>query len=678
MNGRKAECRLAANLKHFPIAILLAMTVGVWAAPPDPPQPPPARDLTEATIEELMQIEVTSVAKKEQKLSEVPAAVYVITQEQIRRSGLASIPELLRLVPGVEVARISSNQWAITARGFNGRFANKLLVLVDGRCVYTTMFSGVYWDALDLPLDDIDRIEVIRGPGATMWGANAVNGVVNIITKPAQQTQGGLVTAGGGTQPLAAGTARYGATLGPHAFYRLFSTYSSYDSVYSEAGAGYADNWYLGHLGFRVDWDKSDRDSFVFLGDGYGGRLGQNYKIPVPAPPYLVPFDRAANPTGGDVLARWHHRASDRSETDLQIYFDRYARLGELGGDQLTTLDVDFQHRWEITPRQELEWGFEARRSVDNTLGSFVASLHPPSRAETLYSFFLQDEIRLIPHELVLTAGSKIEHNVFTGIEIQPDVRLLWTPTGRHAFWAAVSRAVRTPSRTEEDIQVNESVTPQAGGVVQVVSLLGNPRQRSEILLAYQGGYRTELGPRLSLDTTAFYNHYTYLQTIDPGVPRWLSPHYLLVPLSYGNLLNCSGHGLEVAATYLPAKRWKLTGSYSWLSLDLDAFPVPGAISALDSSPSSRWQIRSELNLPRRTAWDSALYFVGAIPDQNVAAYARLDTRLGWRASPWLELSISGQNLLDPRHPEFYLPGEGPDARFEVQRSVFGKVTWSF
>jgi len=656
--------------------IFLVMAAAVPVASPDTPQE--ARDLTEATIEELMQIEVTSVAKKEQKLNQVPAAVYVITQEDIRRSGLTSIPELLRLAPGVEVARISSNQWAITARGFNGRFANKLLVLVDGRCVYTTMFSGVYWDTLDVPLDDIDRIEVIRGPGATMWGANAVNGVINIITKPAKQTQGGLVTAGGGNEPLAQGSVRYGDALGPDAFYRIFGTYSNHDGVYNQNGGAYVDNWYLGHVGFRVDWDESERDAFVFLGDGYGSRIGQSYSVPTLTPPYLQLDGASANPTGGNALARWQHRLSGGSETDLQIYFDRYARLGEIGGDQLTTLDLDFQHRWEISSRQELQWGFEVRRTVDNTLGSFVASLDPPSRAETLYSFFLQDEIRLIADQLFITAGSKIEHNVFTGFEVQPDARLMWTPTARHALWAAVSRAVRTPSRLEENIQAVESVTAQPGGVLAVVSLSGNPKQLSETLLGYQAGYRTQVAESISLDATVFYNRYDHLATIEPGQPQWLSPQYLLVPLTYGNLLKGTGRGMEVAATYIPVKRWKVTGSYSWLSLDLDAYPTSHAASALGASPGHSWQIRSELNLPRRTTWDSALFFVGGIPDQAVPAYARLDMHLSWRASPQLEFSISGQNLLDPRHVEFYLPDEGPNVRFEVQRSFFGKVSWSF
>jgi iron complex outermembrane recepter protein len=673
-------CNAAISLLLAVIAMLLA-AIAAWAVPPDMPQDRSGRDLTEATLEELMQIEITSVAKKEQTLNQAPAAIYVITQEDIRRSGLTSIPELLRLAPGVDVARISSNQWAITARGFNGRFANKLLVLMDGRSVYTTMFSGVYWDTLDTPLDDIERIEVIRGPGATMWGANAVNGVINIITKSAKQTQGGLVTAGGGTQPLAEGSVRYGGSLGPNAFYRVFATYANYDGVYTQTGTPNADNWYLGHAGFRIDWDESDRDSFVLLGDGYGGRLGQNYSVPSPTPPYSVQFDNAANPTGGDALARWHHRVSESSETNLQVYFDRYARLGELGGDQLSTLDLNFQHRWEITSRNELQWGFEVRHTVDNTQGNYVASLTPSSSAETLYSFLLQDEIRLIPDRLFITAGTKIEHNVFTGLEVEPDVRLMWTPSDRNAFWAAVSRSVRTPSRTEEGILVHESVTPEPDGVLDVVTLSGNPSQLAESLLAYQVGYRTQLAKKLSFDATAFYNRYDHLQSIEQGQPTLLSPDYLLIPLSYGNLQKAKGGGMEVAATYIPAKRWKLTGSYSWLTLDLTSdttIPSPSPAAGNSGSPSNQWQVRSELDLPHHTEWDSALYFVGRIPDQSVAAYARLDTRLGWRASPQVEFSIGGQNLLSPRHIEFYLIDEGPEVRLEVQRSIFGKVTWTF
>ena len=271
-----------------------------------------------------------------------------------------------------------------------------------------------------------------------------------------------------------------------------------------------------------------------------------------------------------------------------------------------------------------------------------------------------------------------MEHNAFTGFEVEPDIRLMWTPTARSAFWAAASRAVRTPSRTEENIVVNESVTPEPGGVTQIVALFGNPKQLSETLAGYQAGYRTEFGQSLSFDATVFYNSYNHLATIDPGAPEWLSPQYLLVPLTYGNLLKGTGYGAEIAAAYEPAKRWKLTGSYSWLSLDLNAKAGSGAASVLDSSPYHQWQVRSDLNLGHKTTFDSALYYVGGISDQGLTAHTRLDTHLSWRASPRVEFSLSGQNLLEPRHLEFFLLNEGPDLRFEVQRSFFGKVTWSF
>ena len=660
------------------MALFLAGVTAALAGMPDSGTESSLPDLTEASLEQLMQIEVTSVAKKEQKLNRVPAAVYVITQEDIRRSGLSSIPELLRLAPGMEVARIASNEWAVSARGFNGRYANKLLVLVDGRPVYNTTFSGVYWDTINVPLDDIDRIEVIRGPGATMWGANAVNGVINIITKATKETQGGLLTAGGGNEPLAAGSIRYGGSIGSGAFYRVFSTYDNHDGVYSQGGTPYADNWYQGRMGFRLDWDMSERDSFVVLGDGYGGRTGQAQMIPMLVSPYTSLVSYTENPTGGDVLARWRHRASNASETELQIYFDHYARLGEIGGDQLTTFDLDFRHRWQVTERQELQWGFEVKRTADDSQGSFVASLDPPSRAETLYSLFLQDEIQLIPDRLFATAGSKIEHNVSTGFEFQPDLRLMWTPTARHAFWLAASRAVRTPSRIEENAELNQSVTPEPGGGIEVVCLFGNPHERAESLTGFQAGHRTQLGQKVSLDSTIFYNLYDHLQTIEPGQSQWLSPSYLLLPLYYGNQLKGSGKGVEVAATYKPVDRWTVTGSFSWLGLDINAHSAGKAYSALDDGASHHWQVRSELNLWRHTSWDSAVYFASPISGQSIPAYTRVDTRLGWRVFPQLELSMGWQNLLQARHVEFYLPNEGLDERFEVQRSFFGKVTWSF
>jgi iron complex outermembrane receptor protein len=660
---------------------LLLPSAAAWGADKPPAQIP--EDLTEASLEELMQIEVTSVSRKEQVLSHAPAAIYVITQEDIRRSGLTSIPEVLRLAPGVEVARVNAHEWAISARGFNGRVANKLLVLIDGRSVYTPMYSGVYWDAQDLPLEDIDRIEVIRGPGATMWGANAVNGVINIITKSARETQGGLITAGGGNDALASGSLQYGGKLGSNAYYRAYSRSLWRGSSLLPDGRSAPDGWNMSEGGFRVDWDHSDRNSWTFQGDGYRSHLGPstNYSVATLQPPYSTENTSSVEPDGGNFLARWKHRISDRSDTELQFYADAYSRNGESLVDRRLTFDLDFQQRFEVSDRQELLWGLEARSSNDSTTGTFYSSVTPAAYSESLFSGFLQDEFRLIPDRLFVTAGVKIERNDFTGFEIQPDLRLMWIPTPRQGVWAAVSRAVRTPSRLDQGILVHGAVFPGQQGILDVVTYFGTESFQSENVLAYQAGYRVQ-GRRLSLDATGFYNLYHQLQTDEPGMPYTVQTPvpYLVIPYYYANKMHGEGRGTEISAMYKPVNAWRLNLSYSRLDLDLHLEKSSQDLETRthNSDPEHQWQVHSYLDLTRHLQWDAGLYYVGAIAYQGVPAYARLDTRLGWRPGAGIEFSISGQNLLDSRHMEFFNVLDGAIHGFEVGRSVFGKVIWRF
>lgn len=644
----------------------------------------PPQDLTEATLEQLMNIEVTSVSKKEQELSKAPAAIYVITQEDIRRSGLTSIPELLRMAPGVEVARISAQKWAITARGFNGRFANKMLVLIDGRSVYTPMFSGVYWDAQDLPLQDIDRIEVIRGPGATMWGANAVNGVINIITRPAKQTQGGLIVAGGGTEEPGAGTVRYGGQLGSNAYYRAYSKAAWFAPSQDAGGRSVDGTGRVLEGGFRFDWDASDRNSWTFQGDGYRSRLGANggYRVSSLSPPYSSLMAQDVEPEGGDVLMRWKHRISTRSDTELQASFDSYSRPGESLVDRRRTVDVDFRHRFEWSDAQELLWGVEIRTSSDSTQGTFFSSAYPAQARRSVFSGFIQDEFHLVPDRLFFTAGTKLEHNDETGFEFQPDARLMWTPTRHQAVWAAVSRAVRTPSRLDQDILVHSNVFAGPQGMLDVVTVSGSPSVQSEVLTAYQIGYRVQPNPRLALDVATFYNVYDRLETVEPGTPHVVAGPvpYLLIPNHYANMMYGEGSGVEASAVYKPYDSWRLSLGYTWLDLDLRlaASSHDGSGRNKTPDPTHQLQAHSYLDLPFHLQWDVGTYFVGAIVVQQIPAYTRLDTRLGWRPADWIEFSVSGQNLLQARHPEFFSVLEGASQMLEIPRSVFGEIVWRF
>jgi iron complex outermembrane receptor protein len=586
------------------------------------------------------------------------------------------------MVPGLEVARISSHQWAISSRGFNGKWANKLLVLIDGRTVYTPTSSGVYWDTQDVILEDIERIEVIRGPGAAMWGANAVNGVINIITRSAKETQGGAVTAGGGNEDLGFGSVRYGGSLGSRAHYRVYSKYSNRTGLWTDQGVRAGDQWATAQGGLRFDWEKSDYDSWTFQGDGYTGRIGQNETLAQLEAPFFTTRSYASTPSGGNVVARWKHRASERSLGQLQFYYDTYQR-GEALNDSRRTFDLDFHWNREISSRQAILWGLGIRHNQDSYGAGFAISMNPLSRSDQTYSGFLQDELRLVPNRLVVTAGAKLERNGYTGWEVQPDVRIIWTPARKHAVWAAFSRAVRTPSRGEDSMLVHVAVFPGMNHILNVVSFSGSHDFTSEELLAYQAGYRWQHGQNLSGEVTGFYNRYDRLRTLEPDGPR-LEPGptpYLLLPSHFGNLMYGNGRGLEVSATYKPNEIWRLSAGYSWLDLDLRLHKSSRSLSPGSSEnddPGHQLKTRSYLDLPFHLQWDTSLYYTGAIANQSMPAYSRLDTRIGWRPNRRVELSVGGQNLLDNRHPEFFRTLEGASQRFEIGRTFSGRIRWSF
>ncbi len=643
-----------------------------------------AGDLTQMSIEDLMNLEVTSGAKKEEPVQRTAAAIFVITSEDIRRSGATTLPDVLRMVPGLDVAQVSGNTWAISSRGFNDAFANKMLVLIDGRTVYSPVFSGVLWDAQDLLLADIDRIEVIRGPGAALWGTNAVNGVINIISKTAVKTQGSSATAGGGNVEGGYGAAQYGGRLGSEGFFRIFAKGFAKYSVPGVPGQGPQDGWDLAHGGFRADWRLSPRDSLTVEGDLYrsSGQGTTNFTTSL-APLISAPLPGTLANSGGNVLAHWNRTFSTRSEINLLGYYDRANSDTSFIHAVVNTFDVELEHRIAIGNRNEIVWGAGYRRIDISTIGTVAVSFAPPRITENLANAFLQDQIDLLPGRLRLTLGGRVERVYGGKFNFQPDARLLWTPSIRQAVWLAASRALRGVSPADTSVNSSLAVTPGPGGLLVVPQALGNPNMRAEALIAFQAGYRAELTSTVSVDATAYFNKYTRLRGEDTGIPIFETGAgipFLLVPETSNNKVSGETHGIEFSGTWKPISVWKLSGAYTWLdgALHDGSFGAPPNTTATYlSSPHHQFSIRSSLNLPHRLEFDSALYRVGPLDTLEVAGYYRLDARFGWHAGEHAEFAIVGQNLLSPNHRES--PSE-PDwfAAVSVRRSYYAKVTWNF
>lgn len=657
------------------------LLICTWVRAVEPPLAAPAQsaDLTTMSLEQLLNLEVTSVSRRGEKLSTAPAAIHVITGDEIRRVGATSIPEALRLSPGLEVGRVDAHNWAVSARGFNDPFANKLLVLMDGRSSYTPLFSGVYWDVQDTMLEDIDRIEVVRGPGATLWGANAVNGVINVMTKSARDTQGTLISAGGGTEESALAAGRYGGQLSEHGFYRIYGKYNVRDSSVLPDGTTANDRWQMGRGGFRYDWEPPQQDHLTVQGDFYSGQLDQTVMQPVATPPFVQPTDFHERIWGGNALGRWTRTFSADSELKVQTFYDVTRRESSYVEETRHTFDLDFQHRFGLGRRNELIWGAGYRVSHDELQDSYFTGFEPLSRTMQSVSAFVQDDLTLVRDRLRFIFGSKFERTEFTGFEYQPGGRLLWTPNEQQTFWGAVSRAVRTPSRAENDIQLR-GVQP---GTPPFFTVLGDSDFRSEELTAFEAGWRVQPHRRVSVDVAAFYNLYDGLRTAetfsvapDPSLPGSpLRATSLLANKAYGET-----YGVELAATWQPADWWRLSAAYTFLDLQIhrrhssndDAAEVDEG-----KSPHHQVMLRSSLDLPGHVQFDLTGRYVDELPGIGVPSYFSLDARLAWAPTKHWEFSLVGQNLLDDRHSEF-APSIIPSPRTEVQRGVYGKVTFRF
>ena len=675
--SRNRARTIRTDLRRGCFALALAALVAIPAWPQNPPP-----DLANESLEDLMNIKVTSVSKQEQKVSRTAAAIFVITSEDIRRSGATNIPDLLRMVPGVDVAQINANTWAVSIRGFNTRFSDKLLVMVDGRSVYTPTFGGVYWDVVDLPLEDIERIEVIRGPGGSVWGANAVNGVINIITKAAAETKGAMVVAGGGNTDEGFATLQYGGSLGAKTDFRVYTKYFNQDHNPGLSGPDGGDGWGVLRGGFRADVVFSSKDNLTIQGDLYRGEAGQAepYLASVTSPLELVAI--GVNVSGGFVQGIWNHTFSARSGTSLQVSYQQYKR-NDLILENRGTVDIDFQNHFLWGERQNIIWGLDYRNSRTTTVGTLAASLNPADLTTQLFSSFIQDEFALIHDRLYLTVGTKLEHDYYNGFSLMPSGRVVWTPSDHQTLWAAVSRAARTPSAIDASVRYNFGGFIGAGGTPTLISFIGNPNVKNEDLLAYEAGYRTMLSDRVSVDLAAYYNSYTNQDTVEPTTPfieDTPAPPHLDVPETYENLMYGETQGLEIFANWKVLDRWTLSPGYAFeqihMHLEPESQDTTSVSAAEGSSPVHSAQLRSHVVLPRNLGWDTSLFFTDRIADPVIPAYTRLDTGLTWQWKKGVVFSLVGQNLLKDRHLE-YDDLYSSTATTLVKRSVYAKVTWS-
>jgi iron complex outermembrane receptor protein len=632
-------------------------------------------------LKRLASTKITSVSKKPEDPFTAAASVYVITQEDIKRSGATTVAEALRLVPGMEVARAGSNWWAISARGFNDNTSNKLLVMIDGRTVYNAFFSGVWWDSQDVLMEDIRRIEVIRGPGATLWGANAVNGVVNIITEDAGNTIGKQVTATYGNAEKIV-TGRVGGNLSDNAQYRLYAKDSARDSFKSVNGTDARDSWDIGQTGFRVDWDKTDHDLITIQGDAYNSNIDRTASLPILTAPYSAPFVDNSNVFGGNVLSRWTHTSYDSSVSTLQSYVDHTERDFVVSREIRSTFDFDFQRALHPMGRHEFTLGTGYRFVRDEEPFAFYFPVTPTITNLNLFSGFLQDKIAIIPDKLSFTIGSKVEHNDDTGFEYEPSARIAWTPTYEQTIWGAVSRAIRSPSSYETRIQQIVGAIPPnglyTGSPAGYVRLIGNPNMGSEDLLAYELGYRVRPSKVISFDISTFVNQYDNLRTFDTGTPFSTSSDTAL-PLIIHNYGKAESYGAEFSSKWDATEKWQLSGGYTFLIMTthINSGSTDTTL-AIDEkkSPEHQFNIRSHYNLPYDVALDNTLYYVGALDTINVSSYVRFDTGITYKPIKGLELSLVGQNLFDDAHKEFAAIPVLPTV--DIGRSVYGKVSWSF
>lgn len=638
------------------------------------------QDLGEMSIEELMRIEITSVSRRQQPASDAAAAVFVISQDDIRRSGMKTIPDVLRLAPGVNVAQINANKWAVTTRGFNGLYANRLLVLVDGRSIYNRLFAGVLWDTGDLLLDDIERIEVIRGPGAALWGANAVNGVINIVTRTAADTLGGLVRVDGGSSGRQ-GTIRYGGTIGA-AKYRVYGQWTDGSESVTTTGRPAGDDSSNVTTGFRADWSATP-GAFMLQGAATAGTaqaLWQN----------LDPLTAAVQPIAADpsetwaahLLGRWTHTRDNGASLQVQTFADFASRNEPVGRYRRQAFDVDTQYQTRIGARHELVAGAGYRFTGERFDGGIGFSFTPELDRSSLATAFVQDEIGLFSNRLSFTLGSQVQYDSISGLDVQPTARVMWKAFPQHRVWAATSRAVRTPSLSDRGLRLDYPPVPGPGGLPLFVTALGNPDFRTERHVDAEVGYRVAIGSSAAIDVVGFVGRYDGVSTTEPSAPivQFVPSPRVQVNAMFGDGLQATTRGFEIAAHWSPLPAWRLDGSYTGFRLDAELSPTSLDLEQANTdgnAPRGQWQLRSGFVLGSHGNLDIAVFRVGRLQQQQVDAYTRADINAEWHVTPRLSLIATGQNLLDDAHAEDAGSGALLLAT-EVRRSVGMRVRWLF
>jgi iron complex outermembrane receptor protein len=626
--------------------------------------------LKKLSIEELLNLEVTSVSKRPEKLTETPSAVQVVTGDDISKFGASNIPEALYLAGNLQVAQKGSHSFGISARGFNTDLANKLLVLVDGRTVYTPLYSGVFWDRQDYLLEDINRIEVISGPGGTLWGANAVNGVINITSKTAKETQGVYMEGAAGNELKALAGFRYGGKIAPNVFYRVYGRYGNRDNAIFEDSVASNDSWQMGQGGFRIDADGKSTSKYTLQGDIYQNNGKQNTAGP-------------STVNGGNLLGRWSHMFADSSDIRVQTYYDRTylnaptaafvangLELAPAGlfKDVLSTYDIDFQHRIRFGTANHFVWGLGYRFTHDEVTNAPALGFFPTVLKQNLFSVFAQDEINVVKN-LKLIVGSKLEHNDYTGFVLEPHGRLSWFMNDKNILWTGVSRAVRTPSRIDRDLS--------QGTPPYFVLLTGSPNFRSETVVATELGYRTQVGSRTTGSLSLYYNQYDHLRSTE------LNPTTIF-PLFFQNGLEGETYGFELSLNYQVTDWWRLFTSYNLFRGDIRVKENKSDFNNAHNEtadPRNQFSLRSSFSLPFRLSVNPAFRWVDELPINDsgilrtVPAYAELDGSINWEATDYMSFTLAGRNLLNKAHVEYGAPGP---ARQAIQRSVYIKVALRF
>lgn len=628
-----------------------------------------ANDLVQLSLEELLATEVTSVAKKRQTVSETAAAVFVISQEDIRRSAATNLPELLRMVPGIEVAKIDGNSYAITARGFNGRNSNKLLVLIDGRAVYLSQFSGVFWDMQLVPVEEIERVEVVRGPGATIWGANAVNGVINVITKHAVDSLAGRATVEANTDDSRRAYARYGWQIGDDASLRLYALGQNRTALRNSNDEEAHDPARMVQFGFRTDWEPNSQNAFTLQGDYQYGDIKSTVELGELTPPFLSLQTFDGGFEGANILGRWTHSWSDEEAFTLQAYWDHVEREEYDSANIIRNLfDIDASARFVPLARHDIVLGANIRVENDDIDSSPRVIADPGERTLIWFGGYVQDDITLSPERWRLSLGSKVEYNELTGFEYQPSVRLIWTGDNGLAAWAAVSRAVRTPARFERDLALSLFVQPpmtdlNPGPLPIQFNQVANRGKESETLIAYEAGFRGTLGSSVSVDLAAFYNDYDNILTTSLGQPIPVGtpiPTFFDVSTSLINAAKAEAFGLEASLDARLTPYWSvdIAGSWQHLDVDVDGANLDSALveQLQRSSPRAQVNVRSGLDLTNDIEANVWVRYVGDLGDDVVESYTDLDAHILWRPTSDIELRLSGENLLEPRRQEFNQP----------------------